>query len=208
MGGKAIERVVLATGNPGKLREIRALLEPLGVRVEAQSEHAVPEAEETGLTFVENAILKARNAARHTGLPAIADDSGLEVDALHGAPGIYSARYAGPDADDAGNNARLLEALEGVPAERRAARFRAVLVFLEHAEDPAPVIAEGVWPGRIVEQPTGANGFGYDPLFFVPSEGCTSAELPAEVKNRLSHRGQALDKLVAILRDRIGTPAA
>ena len=208
MGGKAIERVVLATGNPGKLREIRALLEPLGVRVEAQSEHAVPEAEETGLTFVENAILKARNAARHTGLPAIADDSGLEVDALHGAPGIYSARYAGPDADDAGNNARLLEALEGVPAERRAARFRAVLVFLEHAEDPAPVIAEGVWPGRIVEQPTGANGFGYDPLFFVPSEGCTSAELPAETKNRLSHRGQALEKLVATLRDRIGTPAA
>ncbi|MGM0554557.1 MAG: RdgB/HAM1 family non-canonical purine NTP pyrophosphatase [Pseudomonadota bacterium] len=208
MGGKAIERVVLATGNPGKLREIRALLEPLGVRVEAQSEHAVPEAEETGLTFVENAILKARNAARHTGLPAIADDSGLEVDALHGAPGIYSARYAGPDADDAGNNARLLEALEGVPPERRAARFRAVLVFLEHAEDPAPVIAEGVWPGRIVEQPTGANGFGYDPLFYVPSEGCTSAELPAEAKNRLSHRGQALEKLVAILRDRIGPPAA
>lgn len=201
-------RIVLATGNPGKLREIRSLLEPLGLTIEPQSEHGVREAEETGLTFVENAILKARNAAHHTRLPAIADDSGLEVDALHGAPGIYSARYAGPDADDVANIARLLEALEGVPAERRGARFRAVLVFLEHAEDPAPVIAEGVWSGQIVEQPTGANGFGYDPLFFVPSEGCTSAELPAETKNRLSHRGQALKRLVTTLGGRLGTRPA
>ncbi|WP_018880195.1 RdgB/HAM1 family non-canonical purine NTP pyrophosphatase [Thioalkalivibrio sp. ALE9] len=201
-------RVVLATGNPGKLREIRALLEPLGLAVEAQSEHAVPEADETGLTFVENAILKARNAARHTGLPAIADDSGLEVDALHGQPGIYSARYAGPDGDDAANNAKLLEALAGVPPEQRGARFRAVVVYLEHAEDPAPIIAQGVWPGRIAEQASGAEGFGYDPLFFVPQEGCTSAELPPETKNRLSHRGQALQELGGALRARMGNPPA
>ncbi len=201
-------RVVLATGNPGKLREIRALLEPLGLTVEAQSEHGVPEAEETGLTFVENAILKARNAARHTGLPAIADDSGLEVDALHGQPGIYSARYAGPDGDDAANNAKLLEALAGVPPEQRGARFRAVVVYLEHAEDPAPIIAQGVWPGRIAEQASGVEGFGYDPLFFVPREGCTSAELPPETKNRLSHRGQALQELGAALRARMGNPPA
>ena len=201
-------RVVLATGNPGKLREIRALLEPLGLAVEAQSEHAVPEADETGLTFVENAILKARNAARHTGLPAIADDSGLEVDALHGQPGIYSARYASPDGDDAANNAKLLEALAGVPPEQRGARFRAVVVYLEHAEDPAPIIAQGVWPGRIAEQASGAEGFGYDPLFFVPREGCTSAELPPETKNRLSHRGQALQELGAALRARMGNPPA
>ncbi|WP_018880975.1 RdgB/HAM1 family non-canonical purine NTP pyrophosphatase [Thioalkalivibrio sp. ALE30] len=201
-------RVVLATGNPGKLREIRALLEPLGLAVEAQSEHAVPEADETGLTFVENAILKARNAARHTGLPAIADDSGLEVDALHGQPGIYSARYAGPDGDDAANNAKLLEALAGVPPEQRGARFRAVVVYLEHAEDPAPIIAQGVWPGRIAEQASGAEGFGYDPLFFVPQEGCTSAELPSETKNRLSHRGQALQELGGALRERMGNPPA
>ncbi|WP_019584463.1 MULTISPECIES: RdgB/HAM1 family non-canonical purine NTP pyrophosphatase [unclassified Thioalkalivibrio] len=201
-------RVVLATGNPGKLREIRALLEPLGLAVEAQSEHAVPEADETGLTFVENAILKARNAARHTGLPAIADDSGLEVDALHGQPGIYSARYAGPDGDDAANNAKLLEALAGVPPEQRGARFRAVVVYLEHAEDPAPIIAQGVWPGRIAEQASGAEGFGYDPLFFVPREGCTSAELPPETKNRLSHRGQALQELGGALRERMGNPPA
>ncbi|WP_018878656.1 RdgB/HAM1 family non-canonical purine NTP pyrophosphatase [Thioalkalivibrio sp. ALE28] len=201
-------RVVLATGNPGKLREIRALLEPLGLAVEAQSEHAVPEADETGLTFVENAILKARNAARHTGLPAIADDSGLEVDALHGQPGIYSARYAGPDGDDAANNAKLLEALAGVPPEQRGARFRAVVVYLEHAEDPAPIIAQGVWPGRIAEQASGAEGFGYDPLFFVPQEGCTSAELPPETKNRLSHRGQALQELGSALRERMGNPPA
>ncbi|WP_018876744.1 RdgB/HAM1 family non-canonical purine NTP pyrophosphatase [Thioalkalivibrio sp. ALE31] len=201
-------RVVLATGNPGKLREIRALLEPLGLAVEAQSEHAVPEADETGLTFVENAILKARNAARHTGLPAIADDSGLEVDALHGQPGIYSARYAGPDGDDAANNAKLLEALAGVPPEQRGARFRAVVVYLEHAEDPAPIIAQGVWPGRIAEQASGAEGFGYDPLFFVPQEGCTSAELPPETKNRLSHRGQALQELGGALRERMGNPPA
>ena len=201
-------RVVLATGNPGKLREIRALLEPLGLAIEPQSDHGVPEAEETGLTFVENAILKARNAARHTGLPAIADDSGLEVDALHGQPGIYSARYAGADGDDAANNAKLLEALAGIPPERRSARFRAVVVYLEHADDPAPVLAEGVWPGRIAEQASGAEGFGYDPLFFVPEEGCTSAELSPETKNRLSHRGQALHQLVASLRSRMGNPTA
>ncbi|WP_018175886.1 MULTISPECIES: RdgB/HAM1 family non-canonical purine NTP pyrophosphatase [unclassified Thioalkalivibrio] len=201
-------RVVLATGNPGKLREIRALLEPLGLAIEPQSEHGVPEAEETGLTFVENAILKARNAARHTGLPAIADDSGLEVEALRGQPGIYSSRYAGTDADDAANNARLMEALQGVPPEQRGARFRAVVVYLEHAEDPAPLIVEGVWPGRIAEQASGAEGFGYDPLFFVPEEGCTSAELDPATKNRLSHRGQALQQLVASLRNRMGNPTA
>lgn len=192
------ERIVLATGNKGKVKEFSELLADQHITVVPQSDFGVPDAEETGLTFVENAILKARNAARHTGLPAIADDSGLEVDHLNGAPGIYSARYAG-DGGSAANNAKLLRALSDVPTERRAARFQCVLVYLRHAEDPTPIICQGTWEGTILENPQGEAGFGYDPLFFVPDEGCSAAEMPAERKNELSHRGQALRCLLASL---------
>ncbi len=163
-----------------------------------QSDFGVPDADETGLTFVENAILKARNAAAHTGLAAIADDSGLEVDHLNGAPGIYSARYAG-GGGSAANNAKLLEALSGVDEARRSARFQCVLVYLRHADDPTPIICQGTWEGRILPTLQGDDGFGYDPLFYVPDEGCSAAELPAERKNTLSHRGQALQCLLAAL---------
>ncbi len=189
-------RLVLASGNRGKIREIQALLAPHGVRVLPQTAFAVPEIEETAPTFVENALLKARNAARHSGLPALADDSGLEVDALAGAPGVYSARYAGPGADDRLNNAKLLETLEGFEGEERRARFRCVLVFLRHSYDPSPLIAEGTWEGLIATEPRGKGGFGYDPLFYLPELGRTAAELPPEEKNRLSHRGQALRQLL------------
>jgi len=162
-----------------------------------QSHYNVADAEETGLTFVENAILKARNAAQHTGLPALADDSGLEVDALHGAPGIYSARYAGPMASDAENLGKLLAMLKDVPEEKRGAHFQCVLVYLRHALDPTPLICQGAWEGRILTAPRGTSGFGYDPVFFVPSHACSAAELPAETKNVLSHRGQALRQLLA-----------
>ncbi|HET7649885.1 MAG TPA: RdgB/HAM1 family non-canonical purine NTP pyrophosphatase [Gammaproteobacteria bacterium] len=192
-------RIVLATGNAGKLRELAAMLAGHGIEVVPQTDFAVAEAEETGLSFVENAILKARNASRQTGLPAIADDSGLEVDALNGAPGIYSARYAGERATDADNIAKLLEAMRSVPPGQRGARFRCAMVHVRRADDPAPLICEGVWPGRILDAPRGSNGFGYDPVFFVTERGCTSAELPPEEKNRLSHRGQALRKLVSAL---------
>lgn len=192
-------RVVLASGNAGKLREFAALLTPLGVELVAQSEFSVPAADETAPTFVENALIKARQAAVHSGLPAIADDSGLEVDALGGAPGVRSARFASEDADDAANNARLLELLSGCSADERSARFRAVLVFLRHADDPAPMIAEETWEGRITERPRGDNGFGYDPLFEL-ADGRTSAELPAEEKNRVSHRGRALRRLAERMR--------
>lgn len=193
------ERIVLASNNAGKVREINQLLAEQGITVVPQKEYEIPEADETGLTFVENAILKARNAAAHSGCAAIADDSGLEVDALRGAPGIYSARYAGPGCADADNNQKLLEALQGVPEAERTARFQCVVVYMRHAEDPTPIICQGTWEGRILEAPQGENGFGYDPVFLVPEEGCSSAELPPEVKNRLSHRGQALGKLVAAL---------
>lgn len=193
-------KVVLASGNRGKVREIAALLAGTGIEILPQSDFDVPEADETGLTFVENAILKARNAAAHTGLPAIADDSGLEVDALDGAPGVHSARYAGPNATDAVNNARLLSNLAGVPEAARTARFRCLAIFLRHQNDPAPILAEGVWEGRILEVPRGEGGFGYDPVFFVPALGRTSAELAPEEKNRLSHRGQAIRVLAARLR--------
>lgn len=192
--------VVLASGNPGKVREFNQLLSSLDFEVVPQSRYAVAEAEETGLTFVENAILKARNAAHHTRLPALADDSGLEVDALNGAPGIYSARYAGPGASDRENLEKLLTMLDGVPDERRAARFQCVLVYLRHALDPTPLICQGTWEGRILTAARGTGGFGYDPVFFVPDQGCASAELPPEVKNTLSHRGQALRKLLDALR--------
>lgn len=191
-----MQRVVLATGNPGKVRELQALLTALAVEILPQSAVQVPEIEETRLSFVENALLKARNAAYYSGLPAIADDSGLVVDALHGAPGIYSARYAGPGATDRDNVEKLLNELRAVPAAGRGARFYCALVYLRHAEDPMPLICEGVWEGVITQEPKGTGGFGYDPVFFVPSEGKTAAELEPAVKNRLSHRGQALRELV------------
>jgi XTP/dITP diphosphohydrolase len=187
-------RVVLASGNPGKLREFSQMLADAGIELVAQSEFRVVAPEETATTFVENALIKARHAAQETGLPAIADDSGLQVDALDGAPGIRSARFAGADAEDAANNRKLLEALSEVPAQARSARYRAVLVYLDGAEDPAPIISEGTWEGRIAEAPRGTSGFGYDPLFEL-ADGRTAAELPAGEKNLLSHRGQALAAL-------------
>jgi len=190
-------RIVLATGNPGKVRELADLLGDAdiagrSIEVLPQSDFDVPEAVEDGLTFVENALIKARNAAAHTGLAAIADDSGLEVDALDGAPGIRSARYAGAGAGDADNNAKLLAALADTPDEQRTARFRCVIVYLRHAADPAPLIAQGAWQGRVLRAPRGVGGFGYDPLFWVPDEGCAAAELDRARKGQLSHRGQAL----------------
>lgn len=193
------QRIVLATGNKGKVKEFSELLADREITVVPQSDFGVPDAEETGLTFVENAIIKARNAAQHTGLPAIADDSGLEVDYLNGAPGIYSARYAGADGGSAANNAKLLAALSEVPEPQRSARFQCVLVYLRHADDPTPIICQGTWEGVILRSPQGEAGFGYDPLFFVDDEGCSAAELPAERKNQLSHRGQALRCLLAAL---------
>lgn len=191
--------IVLASNNPGKVREFNELLAGHHIEVVPQSDYQVPEIEETGLTFVENAILKARNAAAHTGLPAIADDSGIEVDALDGAPGIYSARYAGKGASDLANLDKLLHDLRDVPETARTARFQCLMVYLRHANDPTPLICQGTWEGRILPAPRGANGFGYDPVFYVPTHDRSSAELPPEVKNALSHRGQALRKLVAAL---------
>ena len=191
--------IVLASSNNGKVREINQLLAGLDMVVRPQGEFNVVDAEETGLTFVENAILKARNAAQHTGLPAIADDSGLEVDALAGAPGIYSARFAGEGASDQANLEKLLDALQDTPEENRSARFQCLMVYMRHADDPTPLICQGSWEGRILTAARGSNGFGYDPVFYVPTHNCASAELPAETKNQLSHRGQALRKLVAAL---------
>lgn len=187
--------MVLASGNPGKLRELTAMLAPLDIEVLAQAELGVPECPETGTTFVENAIAKARNAARATGLAAIADDSGLVVDALGGAPGVISARYAGAGASDADNVRKLLAELEGVPDAARGARFVAVVVYLRGADDPSPIVCESAWAGSIARAPRGANGFGYDPVFEVAGLACTAAELDAERKNRASHRGQAMSRL-------------
>jgi XTP/dITP diphosphohydrolase len=194
-------RIVLASNNPGKAREFAAALAELNVDIMPQSLFGVPEVEETGLTFIENAMLKARNAALHAGWPALADDSGLVVDALDGRPGIHSARYAGPDADDHANIAKLLVELRGVPAERRTARFVCVLALLRHPADPTPLICQASWEGVIVTEPRGANGFGYDPVFFVPGEQQTAAELDLATKNRLSHRGQALAHLRRQMQD-------
>jgi len=195
-----MKRIVLATGNLGKVREINELLADHDLEVVPQSAFNAPEAEETGLTFVENAILKARNAAAHTGLPAIADDSGLEVDALAGAPGIYSSRYAGGTATDKDNLEKLLADLGDLPDAQRSARFQCLMVYLRHAKDPTPILCQGTWEGRILFSPRGSNGFGYDPVFYVPGHDCSSAELSPDIKNRLSHRGQALRKLIAALR--------
>ena len=199
------DRWVIATGNRGKLAEIQTLLAAadLGaLELVAQTDLGVPPADETALTFLENALAKARHAARHTGLPAIADDSGLAVAALDGAPGVHSARFAGPAADDGANVAKLLDALAGVPAGRRGARFHCVLVAVEREADPAPLVASGEWEGEIALHPAGTAGFGYDPVFFDPRLGKTAAELPAAVKNEVSHRGQALRRLVASLTER------
>jgi len=187
-----MRKIVLATANPGKLRELQAVLAGLDFEIVPQSAFGVPEAEETGLTFIENALLKARNAAFYTGLPALADDSGLAVDALGGVPGIYSARYAGAGAGDRANIGKLLAELDGVPAERRTARFVCVLALLHHPADPTPLICQGSWEGTILTEPRGEGGFGYDPIFFVPGEQRTAAELEPAVKNQISHRGQAL----------------
>ncbi len=187
-----MRKIVLATANPGKLRELQAVLAGLDFEIVPQSAFGVPEAEETGLTFIENALLKARNAALYTGLPALADDSGLAVDALGGVPGIYSARYAGAGAGDRANIGKLLAELDGVPAERRTARFVCVLALLHHPADPTPLICQGSWEGTILTEPRGEGGFGYDPIFFVPGEQRTVAELEPAVKNQISHRGQAL----------------
>lgn len=194
------KRVVLASGNPGKLKEFRQLLASCGLDVLPQSDFNTPDVEETGLSFVENAILKARAACAHTGLPAIADDSGLAVDALGGAPGIYSARYAaldgGGNSDDDANNAKLMRELADLPDGQRGARFICLLVYMRHAQDPTPIICQGSWEGRILHSPCGDNGFGYDPLFFVPEKNCSSAQLPKEVKNQISHRGRAMRQLL------------
>ncbi|MBP2845856.1 XTP/dITP diphosphatase [Dickeya oryzae] len=195
-----MQNVVLATGNAGKVRELAGLLADFGLDVVAQTTLGVDSAEETGLTFIENAILKARHAACATGLPAIADDSGLAVNALGGAPGIYSARYAGEDASDQQNLDKLLAVLDNVPDEQRQASFHCVLVYLRHADDPTPLVCHGSWQGVITRAPVGAGGFGYDPIFFVPQLGKTAAELSREEKNAHSHRGQALRQLLDALR--------
>ncbi|HVC28721.1 MAG TPA: RdgB/HAM1 family non-canonical purine NTP pyrophosphatase [Gammaproteobacteria bacterium] len=192
-------KVVLATGNAGKLHELQALLANSGIEALPQGALGVLEIEESGASFLENAMLKARNATRQTGLPAIADDSGLEVDALGGAPGVNSARFAGADASDADNLEKLLKELRQISADKRTARFRCIMAYVHHVDDPAPVICEGIWEGYILEKPRGHNGFGYDPVFLVPGEDRSSAELAPAEKNRLSHRGQALRKLVTQL---------
>jgi XTP/dITP diphosphohydrolase len=194
--------VVLASGNPGKLREFARILAPLNMHLRSQGEFDVPEVEENGLSFVENAIIKARACAAHTGLPAIADDSGLEVDYLRGAPGIRSARYSGQG--DAANNAKLLAALADVPDAERTARFQCALVYMRHAEDPTPIVCQGAWEGRILHAECGVDGFGYDPLFYVPTHDCSSAELDPAEKNRISHRARASALLLTALQQRTG----
>lgn len=191
-------KIVLASGNQGKLREFSAMFtehfSDAGVELIPQTELGVSDADETGLSFVENAIIKARHACEVTGLPALADDSGIEVDALQGAPGIYSARYS--NNGDQGNNAKLLKELTGVPEEKRTARFQCVLVYMRHAKDPTPQVFQGSWEGKILSEPSGSEGFGYDPVFFVPSENCSAADLSKEQKNKISHRGQAIQQLL------------
>ncbi|MDU5454846.1 XTP/dITP diphosphatase [Pseudescherichia vulneris] len=196
-----MQKVVLATGNAGKVRELASLLNDFGLDVVAQTELGVESAEETGLTFIENAIIKARHAAQVTGLPAIADDSGLAVDALGGAPGIYSARFAGADASDQQNLEKLLVELQDVPDGERQAQFHCVLVYMRHADDPTPLVCHGSWQGTIARAPAGSGGFGYDPIFVVPEAGKTAAELSADEKRAVSHRGQALKLLLEALRN-------
>jgi XTP/dITP diphosphohydrolase len=200
MWSNRMQTLVLASGNAGKLLEFNDLLGNLGFDVKPQSAYNVPDAIEDGLSFVENAIIKARNACKVSGLPALADDSGIEVDALNGAPGIYSARYAGAEASDANNNLTLLKALENIPAHERTARYQCVLVFMRHAQDPTPLICQGSWEGQILTESKGDGGFGYDPIFWVPSHKLAAAELDKTEKNRISHRGKALKALTQALR--------
>lgn len=192
--------IVLASNNAGKIKEFNALLSDMGIDVKPQSEFNVEEAEETGLSFIENAILKARHACAQTGLPALADDSGIEVDYLNGAPGIYSARFAGEHGNNDANNALLLEKLAGVPELQRTARFHCVLAYMRHKDDPTPQVFHGIWEGRILTSTEGQEGFGYDPLFYVPECACSAASLPKEIKNQISHRGKALKQLLAAFR--------
>jgi XTP/dITP diphosphohydrolase len=192
-------KIVLATGNKGKVKELSSMLSDLNIELLPQSEFHVTEVAETGSTFVENAIIKARHAARITGLPAIADDSGLAVNALGGAPGVYSARYAGEEANDQDNIQKLLQALNGVAPEQRQARFLCVLVYMAHADDPTPIICQGEWHGTITTQTMGDNGFGYDPVFWLAEQNCSSAQLTPAQKNQLSHRGKALALMVKAL---------
>ncbi|MCY7296013.1 XTP/dITP diphosphatase [Alteromonas sp. a30] len=196
------QQIVLATGNQGKVKELQSMLEPLGIEVLPQSQFDVPEAEETGTTFVENAIIKARNAAKYTGLAAIADDSGLSVDALGGAPGVYSARYAGVDASDQANIQHLLTQLASTTDEARSAHFNCVLVFMQSERDPTPLISHGKWEGKILTSPQGDAGFGYDPVFWVEDKQCSAAELSKADKNAMSHRGKALQQLLQQLKTR------
>ncbi len=191
-----MKKLVLASSNPGKLRELSALLDGSDYEILPQADFDVPGIAETGTTFVENAIIKARHAAQYTGHAALADDSGIVVDALNGEPGVYSARFSGSNAGDAANNALLVDKLRSVPEDQRTARYQAVIVYMRNAADPSPIICEGSWEGMILLEPRGNGGFGYDPYFFLPEYGCTSAELSAEEKNRISHRGPALQLLL------------
>ena len=191
-----MKKLVLASSNPGKLRELSALLDDTDYQIIPQADFNVPDVAETGTTFVENAIIKARHAAQFTDCPAVADDSGIVVDALNGEPGVYSARFAGNNASDDANNALLVEKLGSIPEAQRSARYKAVIVYMRNAADPSPIICEGSWEGRIVLEARGSGGFGYDPYFYLPEYGCTSAELSADEKNRISHRGQALRLLL------------
>ncbi len=196
----AYTNIILASNNPGKLREFNQLFSAHNIAIMPQAAMQVSDATEEGLSFVENAIIKARHACQHTGLPAIADDSGIEVDALDGSPGIYSARFAGKHGDNEANNRLLLEKLKDVPTEKRSARFQCVLVFMRHAADPTPLICQASWEGLIAEQPSGRHGFGYDPLFWLPEKNCTAASLEKTEKNRISHRAQALQMLLTKLK--------
>lgn len=197
------KKVVLATGNKGKVKELARMLSDLNIEVLPQSEFDVTEVAETGSTFVENAIIKARHAAKQTGLPAIADDSGLAVDALGGEPGVYSARYSGDQATDQSNITKLLDAMADIPKPQRQAKFLCVLVFMRHADDPTPIICQGEWVGEITTEQQGENGFGYDPVFWVEEKNCSSAQLSPEQKNELSHRGKALKQLLAQLQSQM-----
>jgi XTP/dITP diphosphohydrolase len=199
-----LDKVVLATGNKGKVKELARMLSGLGIEVFPQSEFSVVDVAETGTTFVENAIIKARHAAKQTGLPAIADDSGLAVDALSGKPGVYSARYSGDQATDQSNITKLLDAMADIPKDKRQAKFLCVLVFMRHADDPTPIICQGEWSGEITTKQQGENGFGYDPVFWVDTQNCSSAQLSPAQKNAFSHRGKALKLLLAQLQNEIG----
>jgi XTP/dITP diphosphohydrolase len=201
---KNLDKVVLATGNKGKVTELARMLCGLGIEVLPQSEFAVIDAAETGSTFVENAIIKARHAAKQTGLPAIADDSGLAVHALGGEPGVYSARYSGDQATDQTNIIKLLDAMSDIPKDKRQAKFLYILVFMRHTHDPSPIICQGEWHGEIATEQQGENGFGYDPVFWIEEQNCSSAQLSPEQKNRLSHRGRALSQLLVQLQSQMG----